>query len=182
MSLVSFLNFVASIESIELRIQEPSQARFSVLQCCMTTNQAKILHILTGPPGSGKTTYSASPDSGLAELAVYDTDLGNKADWVYSPTSAVLCTSAPASTTKQYWLAQAEHHGFTPILHVMWVDRMTAFQRMEARSGLRKTERNDLNKSVERWYKLYTRHPKEIRHSSANPTTQRTEQDKGDTT
>ena len=124
----------------------------------------KILHILTGPPGSGKTTYAQAE---LGDLKVFDRDLGNKSDWVYSEADCVLCTSAPARETKEYWISLANFHQFTPILHCFFPPRMVSYQRMSNRQGIAKggrTQQNNLVKSVERWYKKYSRHRQEIRH------------------
>ncbi len=121
--------------------------------------QPKKLYIITGPPGSGKTTYAAS-----LHYPIYDHDLGNKAEWPQSNQGTVtLTTSAPSAKNKFYWEELARRNGFNPVIVVMWLPRMEAFNRMSKRSGLRPTERNDLTKEVQRWYKLYSRHPREER-------------------
>ena len=120
----------------------------------------KKLYILTGPPGSGKTTHARK---NMSHLEVFDADLGNKMGWQNHYTDAVLMTSAPSYKNKQHWLRKAIDQGFDPVLFVMWVPRMLAYDRMKKRSGLTSYERNDLEKSVERWYKLYEHHPLERR-------------------
>jgi hypothetical protein len=114
----------------------------------------KTLYIITGPPGSGKTTYAAQ----FPELPVFDRDLGNKEAWHDCKTDAILCTSAPNAKTKAYWLSEAIHRGFEPKLIVMWVTKMEAYTRMSARSGDHRTKQNNLRDSVDRWYKLYSGH------------------------
>ena len=117
----------------------------------------KILYIVTGPPGSGKTTYANQ----FPELQVYDHDLGNKLGWHSATTDAILCTSAPNQKTKEYWASEARKRGFTPKIVVMWCTRMEAMQRMMSRSGQAATERNDLQANVHRWFDLYSAHPLE---------------------
>ena len=120
------------------------------------------LYIVTGPPGSGKTTYSTQQD-----LPVFDHDLENKHDWQQCPTDCILNTAAPSRENKEYWRAKAISHGFQPVVLVMWVPRMVALQRMQQRSGRVKTQRNNLSKGVERWYREYSPHREERRvHSS----------------
>ena len=118
----------------------------------------KILHILTGPPGSGKTTYANA-----LKLPIYEKDLGNKRYWLQSPSTCILCTAAPTRENKEYWLNQAAHYGFQGHLVVMWVPRHVAMERMLQRSGATPTQQNNINKSVEQWYRLYQVHPNEQR-------------------
>lgn len=121
-----------------------------------------MLYIITGPPGSGKTTYSQEfTDDGGVPLPVYDTDLRNKESWRESTTDCVLNTAAPSHRIKEYWYTEAKKLRFTPILYVMWLPRMEAHSRMKARSGLTPTQRHDLTQGVERWYRQYSTHPKE---------------------
>lgn len=117
-----------------------------------------ILYIITGPPGGGKTTYARS-----LGLPTFDHDLGNKHEWSSSLADAILLTSAPAWKTKEYWRRQGIKAGFSPRILTMWVPRNVAMQRMRNRPNTDPTTRNDLNEGVERWYKLYTRHPREER-------------------
>ncbi len=131
------------------------------------TNQIKvsmILHIVTGPPGAGKTTYSASE---WPDLPVFDSDLRNKKKALKRVCSAdgdrVLHTSAPSAFLKEHWINKAKRAGYQPKLYCIWVPRMVAYDRMRARDGMSATQRNDLQKNVERWYSMYTRHPDEIR-------------------
>ena len=126
---------------------------------------APVLHIVTGPPGSGKTTFSNELMGG--ELRVFDHDLGNKTGWQHLPPSrreeSYFCAAAPSADNKEYWIQEAIKHGYIPKLYVMWVPRVVAYQRMRSRSGLSKTERNNLQSGVELWYKSYSRHPQEQR-------------------
>ena len=118
------------------------------------------VHVLTGPPGSGKTTYAKTR---FPTLPVYDHDLRNKEGWRTAKGDCVLMTSAPSRSNKEYWSQEVFNEGKQPDLLVMWVPRMVAWQRMRQRSGLTPYERNDLEKSVERWYKLYSPSPQETR-------------------
>ena len=128
------------------------------------------LHIVTGPPGSGKTTHAeklaieeGDSTSGIY-LPIYDRDLGNKKGWMgMTPHDAILNAHAPSVRNKSYWVDQAIHYGYTPKLYVMWIPRMEALKRMKARSGLTPTERNDLEYGLQFWYKSYSRHPQEER-------------------
>lgn len=120
----------------------------------------KVLTIVTGPPGSGKSTYSQRT---YPEAPHFDRDLGNKDEWRREERDCVLLTSAPSVANKDYWINEARLHGFTPIVLVMWVPRMVAYGRMVKRDGKSPTQRNDLQRSVERWYKKYGRHRQETR-------------------
>jgi len=137
------------------------------------------LLIITGPPGSGKTTYAKEinrkrRDSvpSLPEMMVYDTDLGNKNEWSTHSTrkdvlsgavsgDCILMTSAPSAKNKAYWLSIARTEGFEPKLLAIVLPRMLCYARMKSRDGLSPTQRNDLEKDIERWYRRYQRHPQE---------------------
>ena len=125
----------------------------------------KVLYILTGPPGSGKSTYARQLIVDGVANEIFDHDLGNKKEWCTYPGSCVLCTAAPSSSTKDYWIMEARKYGFVPELFTMWKPRMTALEHMTARNGLSPDQRNDLNSGVEAWYKAYTRNPHEQRIS-----------------
>jgi len=114
------------------------------------------LYIFTGPPGSGKSTKSQE-----IGVKVYDRDLGNKLEWMTQDEDAALCTAAPSKENKDYWVKQAKENGFVPVLYVVWTPRMTALDRMLKRDGQSPDQRNNLNKDVERWYKLYSPHHQE---------------------
>ena len=114
------------------------------------------LYIFTGPPGSGKSTKS-----GAVGVPVFDKDLGNKLDWTTLQMDCALCTAAPSRENKEYWTKLARENGFTPYLYVVWTPRMKALERMLKRDGQSPDQRNNLNKDVERWYKLYSPHPQE---------------------
>lgn len=94
---------------------------------------------------------------------IYDRDLGNKLEWVGTSTDGIFLTSAPSKENKQYWIDRAEKEGFLARLYVVWVLRWTAYNRMKERSGLSPGQRNDLERSLERWYKMYSPHPQETR-------------------
>ena len=139
-----------------------------------------LLHIVTGPPGSGKTTFATSlskekvkegDSTNRIYLPIYDHDLGNKRDFitVRPQVEAVLCAAAPSARNKDYWIQHAKSAGYIPKLYVMWIPRMEAYLRMRKRSGLSKTQQNDLQSGVELWYRTYSRHPKEIRIEDGRP-------------
>ena len=119
------------------------------------------LYIITGPPGSGKTTYAQEVHP---TLHVYDHDLGNKEGWRGGNQPAVFMASAPTRDNKEYWTKEARREGYSPTLTTIWIDRMKAYERMSKRSGASPTQRNNLVKGVERWYKMYSAHPLEIRY------------------
>ena len=122
------------------------------------------LHIVTGPPGSGKTTKANS-----FGLPVYDNDLGNLRDWISNPppSDAVLTVTAPTNRQKSYWVSIAKQNGWVPKLYTIWISRMEAFQRMKARSGLSPTQKNQSDKWVVDWFKKYQRHQAEERITNA---------------
>ena len=126
------------------------------------TMNGKTLYIITGPPGSGKTTYATALGH-----PIYDHDLKNKHEWKNSKVSASLTTFAPSSKIKQHWVLEARKAGFTPVIVVMWLPRMETLDRMKARSGKHPTQQNRLDKEVERWYQQYSRHPQEERMTLA---------------
>lgn len=121
---------------------------------------SKILYIMTGPPGGGKTTAAQEH---LPTIPVFDTDLGNKAEWKDQRSSAILMTAAPRAKSKQYWIDEAVRFGFVPQLILCDPGRALAVRRMLARSGKHPTQRNRISKSVQRWYTDYSRHREEIK-------------------
>ncbi len=121
---------------------------------------SKLLYILTGPPGGGKTTAAKEH---LPTIPVFDTDLGNKAEWKYEGSSAILMTAAPKSQSKAYWIEEAARFGFIPVLIVCDPGRALAVRRMLARSGKHPSQRNRISRSVQRWYTEYSRHREEIK-------------------
>lgn len=120
----------------------------------------KRLAIITGPVGSGKTTKAAQL---FPDRKVFDRDLSNKEDFKSFNGDAVLCAAAPARETKQYWLDRARTYGFEPELLVIWVPRMVAYSRMSARNALEFAKKRELERSIDWWYKKYSRHSCERR-------------------
>ena len=118
------------------------------------------LVILSGSPGSGKSTIAKTkyPNHHLC-----DKDLGTQRDYRTTNQDCVLTACAPTKRQKSYWIKQAIVHGFTPTLLVIWVPRMTAYNRMLGRSGVSKDQMNNKQQGVEQWYKLYKAHPQEQR-------------------
>jgi len=123
--------------------------------------EARDLLILTGPPGAGKSTYSAA-----LEAKVYAQDLQNKAMWRdhCEPILAVLVTSAPDRQAKEYWMREAVKFGFVPRLVVYDPGRAVTIQRLIAREmESPEGHRRRLTKAVQRWYKEYSPHAAETR-------------------
>ena len=117
------------------------------------------LVILSGSPGSGKSTTARTkyPNHHLC-----DKDLGTERDYQkYVNQDCVLTACAPTKKQKSYWIKQAKPYGFTPLVLVVWVDRMVAYDRMLGRSGTSKDQMNNKQAGVEQWFKLYKPHPLE---------------------
>ena len=101
------------------------------------------------------------------DLPVFDRDLGNKDAWRMENEDSVLMTSAPEEKNKTYWIGEANKYGFIPKLLAIIPPRMVCYARMKDRDGQSPSQRNDLEKSIEYWFKHYTRHPAETRvHTS----------------
>lgn len=152
--------------SSALRTRQPRFAfpftrdKGSVTMTVVKSQPRPTLHIVTGPPGSGKTTFASD-----LSLPVYDNDLGNKWEFMKAipRVDAVLTVTAPLRCTKQLLVDRALDAGYLPKLYGIWIERMEAYKRMKQRSGLSPTERNNGEKWVEFWYKRYQRHPLEER-------------------
>ena len=114
------------------------------------------LHIVTGPPGSGKTTFAETKN-----VPIYDNDLGNLREWISMPPhEAVLTVTAPQERKKSYWMSIAKQNGYVPKLYCIWLSKMEAHQRASMRPV-----RNDKRTFdwIKYWFKNYTRHPQEER-------------------
>jgi len=124
--------------------------------------------ILTGPPGSGKTTLYKEYLSNYEQVDT-DTYPGTRQQKaLYKKTrlkelrhqNLVLHTSAPTRLNKEYWysLLSATHN---VTLLTLMPPKLHTINRMQARE-----QYNNLHKHVEHWYKRYTRHSREQRYPS----------------
>jgi dephospho-CoA kinase len=119
------------------------------------------LIILTGPPGSGKSTYAEK-----LGMRTYDQGTRNKAQWRdhKDGSKAILVTAAPDQSAKAYWIKEAHKFGFTPKLIVLDPGRETTINRLVARENdCTEDQRRRLSKSVQRWYNDYSPHADEQR-------------------
>lgn len=128
------------------------------------TKQSPVLHIVTGPPGSGKSSFAKERN-----LPIYDNDLQNKNGFKHAhpKVEAVLTVTAPTVEQKTKWIKAAEKYGYAPRLYCIYISKMEAYTRMKQRSGDSAHDgaghSNTADKWVHYWYKNYKRHPQEER-------------------
>jgi hypothetical protein len=121
-----------------------------------TSSTIKMVHIFTGPPGSGKLAHIYHSPY-LRRLPIYCCYHHNKAAWTEGGyDEIILCAYSASYQAKEHWVARTTEAGYFPRLYVMKTKMEDTLTRMRARP-----HDNDLLKEIHNWYDWYTPHPLE---------------------